>query len=160
MLKLLLLLPKSTAKSFIFIFFSIRITRILFAIPIEHHHHFRNIIQNPPLAAAFLWLSVWARRSKPTRPARAEHPPLSLGSPYAAQPQDSRSPDFPQRVATHRRGGAGRKQNVASAWLLAGVPVATRALKVSIFLVRGRSPQRHRGCCEAVNYFHAARKVA
>ena len=37
---------------------------------------------------------VWARRFKPTRPAGAERPPLFLGSPHAAQPQESQSPNF------------------------------------------------------------------
>ena len=101
---------------------------------------------------------VWARRPKPARPAGAEHPPLSLGSPYAAEPLGSWSPDFSVRVVTQVRGGAGRKQNGLPRQL-AGVPAGPQALKVSIFLVRGRSPQRHRGCREDVNHFHAAGKV-
>ena len=49
---------------------------------------------------------------------------------------------------THRRGGAGSKQNGLPRQL-AGVPMATRALKVCISLAGDRSPQRHRGCREA-----------
>ena len=91
---------------------------------------------------------VWARRFKPTRPAGAEHPPLSPSSPHAAEPLGSWSPDFSVRVVTQARGGAGRKQNGLPRQL-AGVPPATRALKVSISLAGDRSPQRHRGCREA-----------
>ena len=101
-----------------------------------------------PLAATFYGIPVWARRFKPTRPAEAEHPPLSLGSPYAAEPLGSWSPDFSVRVVTQAQGGAGRKQNGLPRQL-AGVPAGPQALKVSIFLVKGRSPQRHRGCREA-----------
>ena len=102
-----------------------------------------------PLAATFYGILVWARRPKPTRPAGAERPPLSPSSPHAAQPLGSWSPDFSLRVVTQTRGGAGKQAERAAAWLLAGVPAATQALKGSVFLVRGRSPQRHRGCCEA-----------
>ena len=91
---------------------------------------------------------VWARRPKPARPARAERPPLSLCSPCAAEPLGSWSPDFSVRVVTRARGGAGRKQNGLPRQL-AGVPMATRALKVCISLAGDRSPQRHRGCREA-----------
>ena len=91
---------------------------------------------------------VWARRPKPARPARAERPPLSLCSPCAAEPLGSWSPDFSVRVVTQARGGAGRKQNGLPRQL-AGVPMATRALKVCISLAGDRSPQRHRGCREA-----------
>ena len=94
------------------------------------------------------WPPVWARRPKPTRPAGAERPPLSLGSPCAAEPLGSWSPDFSVRVVTQARGGAGRKQNGLPRQL-AGVPMATRALKVCISLAGDRSPQRHRGCREA-----------
>ena len=94
------------------------------------------------------WPSVWARRPKPARPARAERPPLSLCSPCAAEPLGSWSPDFSVRVVTQARGGAGRKQNGLPRQL-AGVPMATRALKVCISLAGDRSPQRHRGCREA-----------
>ena len=97
------------------------------------------------------WPPVWARRPKPTRPAGAERPPLFLGSPYAAEPQGSWSPDFSVRVVTQTRGGAGKQAERAAAWLLAGVPAATQALKGSVFLVRGRSPQRQRGCCEVAS---------
>ena len=65
----------------------------------------------PYKAAANLRISVWARRPKPTRPAEAEHPPLSLGTPHAMQPLESWSPDFSVRVVTQTRGGAGSKQN-------------------------------------------------
>ena len=58
---------------------------------------------------------VWARRFKPTRPAGAEHPPLSPSSPHAAQPLGSWSPDFSLRVVTQARGGAGSEQNAATA---------------------------------------------
>ena len=102
---------------------------------------------------------VWARRPKPTRPAETERPPLSFGTPHAEEPQGSWSPDFSVRVVTQTRGGAGRKQNGLPRQL-AGVPPATRALKVSISLAGDRSPQRHRGCREDVNHFHAAGKVA
>ena len=37
--------------------------------------------------------------------------------------------------------------------------MGTQTLKVSIFSLKGRSPQRHRGCREDVNHFHAAGKV-
>ena len=94
------------------------------------------------------WPPVWARRPKPTRPAGAERPPLSLCSPCAAEPLGSWSPDFSVRVVTQARGGAGRKQNGLPRQL-AGVPMATRALKVCISLAGDRSPQRHRGCREA-----------
>ena len=94
------------------------------------------------------WPPVWARRPKPTRPAGAERPPLSPSSPHAAQPLGSWSPDFSLRVVTQERGGAGSKQNGLPRQL-AGVPPATRALKVSISLAGDRSPQRHRGCREA-----------
>ena len=87
---------------------------------------------------------VWARRFKPTRPAGAEHPPLSPSSPHAAEPLGSWSPNFSVRVVTQARGGAGRKQNGLPRQL-AGVQPATRALKVSISLAGDRSPQRHRG---------------
>ena len=58
-----------------------------------------------PLAATFYGIPVWARRFKPTRPAEAERPPLSLGSPYAAEPLGSWSPDF--RNVWLRTGEAG-----------------------------------------------------
>ena len=111
-----------------------------------------------PLAATFYGIPVWARRFKPTRPAEAERPPLSLGSPYAAQPLGSWSPDFSVRVVTQVRGGAGRKQN-GLLRQLAGVPPATRALKVFISLAGDRSPQRHRGCREAESGSPPAGKV-
>ena len=102
---------------------------------------------------------VWARRPKPTRPAEAERPPLSFGTPHAEEPQGSWSPDFSVRVVTQARGGAGRKQNGLPRQL-AGVPAGPQALKVSIFLVKGRSPQRHRGCCAAESGPPPAGKVA
>ena len=73
---------------------------------------------------------------------------MSLCSPCAAEPLGSWSPDFSVRVVTQARGGAGRKQNGLPRQL-AGVPMATRALKVCISLAGDRSPQRHRGCREA-----------
>ena len=101
---------------------------------------------------------VWARRPKPARPARAERPPLSFCSPCAAEPLGSWSPDFSVRVVTQVRGGAGRKQN-GLLRQLAGVPPATRALKVFISLAGDRSPQRHRGCREAESGSPPAGKV-
>ena len=58
-----------------------------------------------PLAATFYGIPVWARRFKPTRPAEAERPPLSLGSSRAAEPQGSWSPHF--RNVWLRTGEAG-----------------------------------------------------
>ena len=101
---------------------------------------------------------VWARRPKPARPAGAERTPLSPSSPHAAEPLGSWSPDFSVRVVTQARGGAGRKQNGLPRQL-AGVPAGPQALKVSIFLIRGRSPQRHRGCREAESGIPHAGKV-
>ena len=103
----------------------------------------------PYKVAASLRISVWARRPKPARPARAERPPLSPSSPYAAEPLGSWSPDFSVRVVTQARGGAGRKQNAAAAWALAGAPAATQCLKGFISLAEGQSPQRHRARREA-----------
>mgnify|MGYP006996929356 CR=1 FL=1 len=113
----------------------------------------------PQLAATFYGILVWARRPKPARPARAERPPLSFCSPCAAEPLGSWSPDFSVRVVTQVRGGAGRKQN-GLLRQLAGVPPATRALKVFISLAGDRSPQRHRGCREAGSGPPPAGKVA
>ena len=87
---------------------------------------------------------VWARRPKPARPARAERPPLSFCSPCAAEPLGSWSPDFSVRVVTQTRGGAGRKQNGLPRQL-AGVPAATRALKVFIPFYKRAKPAATQG---------------
>ena len=87
---------------------------------------------------------VWARRFKPTRPAGAEHPPLSPSSPHAAEPLGSWSPDFSVRVVTQARGGAGRKQNGLPRQL-AGVPAATQTLQSFYFSCKGPKPAATQG---------------
>ena len=95
------------------------------------------------------WPPVWARRPKPARPARAERSPFVSWFSLCSGAPGELVARLPQRVATHRRGGAGRKQNAAAAWALAGAPAATQCLKGFISLAEGQSPQRHRARREA-----------
>ena len=81
-----------------------------------------------PLTAPHPRIPVWSRRLKTLRPVDSEHPPNPSILPRSPAPRQSVAP-LPQHVATHKRGGAGSKQNAATAWALAGVPVATRGLK-------------------------------
>ena len=69
---------------------------------------------------------------------------MSPSSPHAAEPLGSWSPDFSVRVVTQTRGGAGRKQNGLPRQL-AGVPAATRALKVFIPFYKRAKPAATQG---------------
>ena len=87
---------------------------------------------------------VWARRPKPTRPAGAEHPPLSFGTPHAMQPQGSWSPDF-RNVWSRRREAGLVESRTGCRMVISGRTCGDADAKSFYFFSKGSKPAATQG---------------
>ena len=100
---------------------------------------------------------VWARRPKPTRPAGAEHPPLSFGTPHAMQPQGSWSPDV-RNVWSRRREAGLVESRTGCRMVISGRTCGDADAKSFYFFSKGSKPAATQGLPRGCESFSRRRK--